>query len=118
MPYLPYRLQRGWIGGETWNDVPVNVGELVAEEFVVDLSCVVGLRDGPGDQVHFLHQLNPFCRRQVKEFRRVTLKDHHRPARKKLIVVEIDFRQPEIDNEVVGARPGPCAGMTPGIGHG
>lgn len=107
MLHPPYRFQRGRIRGETWNDVPMNVGELVAEEFVVDLSGLIDMCDGLGDHVHFFQQLDPLCRRQVKEFRRMTLKDYHRPPGEKLIVVEIDPRQPEIDDEMVRTGPGP-----------
>ena len=39
----PHRFQRGRIVRQTWNDVPVDVRELVAEEFVVDFFGVIGL---------------------------------------------------------------------------
>lgn len=98
--------------------MPVDMGELVAEEFVIDLPGLVNLRNNLGDQVHFLHQLNPLCRRQVKKFRGMTLEDHDSPAGEKLIVMEIGFRQSEVGDEVVGSGPSAQACFARGIGHG
>ena len=39
----PHRFKRRRIVGQAWDDVPVDVGELVAEEFVVDFFGVIGL---------------------------------------------------------------------------
>jgi len=69
----------------------MDVRELVAEEFVVDLLGVIDLREGLSDSRDFFHQLHAFRRRQVEEFRRVALKDHDGPAGEELVVVEIDF---------------------------
>jgi len=69
--------------------MPVDMGELVAEEFVIDLPGLIDLGKGLGDEAHFLHQLNPFCGRQMKQFYRVTLEDDHGPAGKELVIVKI-----------------------------
>ena len=71
--------------------MPVDVRELVAEEFVVDLSGLIDHRDNLGDEVHFLHQLNPFRGSQMKQLRRVAFEDDNGPAGKELIVVKIGF---------------------------
>jgi len=39
----PHRIERCRIAGQAWDDVPVDVRELVAEEFVVDLLGGIGL---------------------------------------------------------------------------
>jgi hypothetical protein len=43
----------------------------------------------------------------VKEFRRVALENNHRPAGEKLIVVKKDLRESQVNDEVIGSRPGP-----------
>jgi len=37
MLHPPHWFKGGWVVGESGNEMPVDVGELVAEEFVVDL---------------------------------------------------------------------------------
>ena len=118
MLHPPHWFEWGWVAGQSGNDMPVDVGELVAEEFVVDLPGLIDLRDNLGDQVHFFHQLNPLCRGQVKKLRRMPLKDYHRPAGKELIVMEIGLRQSEVGDEVISARPGARAGFASWIFHG
>src|SRR5690349_12285752 len=39
----PYRLQRGRIVRRARDDVPVDVGNLIAEQFVIDLRSPIGL---------------------------------------------------------------------------
>jgi hypothetical protein len=65
------------------------MGELVAEEFVVDLPGLIDLAKSFGHQAHFLHQLNPFRGSQVKELCRVTFEDDDGPAREELILMQI-----------------------------
>ena len=43
----------------------------------------------------------------MKQFGCMTVKNQHRPAGEKLIVVEKDLRESKIDDEVIGSRPGP-----------
>lgn len=81
--------------------MPVHVGQLVAQEFVIDLFGFKDLREDFGDQIYFLDQLRPFSWSQVKQFCRVTFEDDNRPAGKELVVVEIGFRQAQVGNEVV-----------------
>ena len=69
--------------------MPVNVGELVAKEFVIDLHGFIGLGKSFGDKIHFLHQLNPFRGSQIKQLCRVALEDDDGPAGEVLIVMKI-----------------------------
>lgn len=39
----PNRIERRRISGQAWDDVPVDVRELVAEEFIVDLLGIIDL---------------------------------------------------------------------------
>jgi hypothetical protein len=114
----PHRFQWGWVLCQPWDDVPVNVGELIAEQFVVDLLGPIGMCERLGDPVHFLHELDPFCRRQMEEFRCVALKDNHRPPGEELVIMEIGFRESKIRDEMIGSGPGPLAGLAGWIGHG
>ena len=43
MLYPPHWFEGGRVAGQSGNDMPVDVGELVAEEFVVDLSGLIDL---------------------------------------------------------------------------
>ena len=60
MLYPPHWFEGGRVAGQSGNDMPVDVGELVAEEFVIDFLGLIDPGQGLGNQVHFLHQLNPF----------------------------------------------------------
>jgi hypothetical protein len=118
MLHSPYWFERRRVTGEARDNVPVNVGELVAQEFVVDLPGFIDLRDNFGDQIHFLHQLNPLCRSKLKELCGMTVKDYHCPAGEKLIVVEKGFRQSEIRNEMIVSWPGGLADLAGWVAHG
>lgn len=91
MRHPPDRFEWRGICGEAGDDVPVDVRQLVAEKFVVDLLGFIDLCKRLGDEGHFFHQLHPFRRRQVKELRCVALEDEDGPAGKELIVVQIGF---------------------------
>lgn len=67
--------------------MPVDVRELVAEEFVIHLLGVIDLGQGLGDEVHFLHQLSPFCGSQMKELCCVVFEHNNSPTGEKLIFV-------------------------------
>jgi hypothetical protein len=54
----------------------------------------------------------------MKEFGHMTMKDHHRPSGKVLIVMEIDARESEVEDEVIVSRPGSCAGLALRVAHG
>jgi hypothetical protein len=98
--------------------MPVDVGELIAEEFVVDLPGLIDLSKGLRDEAHFLHQLNPFCGRQMKQFCCVALEDDDGPAGKELILVKISPRQSEVSDKMICSRPATLAGLASWICHG
>ena len=106
MRHSPHWLEGGWIAGKSGNDMPVDVRKLVAEEFVVDFSGSIDLGKGFGNEVHFLHQLNPFRGGQMKQFCRMAFEDNDGPAGKELIVMKIGARQFEVGDEMVGSGPG------------
>ncbi len=118
MRHQPDWFERRGVRGEAGDNVPVDVRQLVAEEFVVDLLGSIDLRERLGDPVYVFHQLYPFHRRQVKELRCVTLENEDGPAGEKLIVVQIGFRESEIRDDMIGSGPGLCAGLAGMIGHG
>jgi len=118
MRHPPDWLEGGGVVCLARDEMPVDVRQLVAEEFVVDLCGPIGLRERLGDQGDVFHQLYPFCRRQMKEFCRVALKDDNGPAGEELIVMQVDLRDAEIRDEMIGSGPGLCAGLAGRIGHG
>jgi len=118
MWHPPDWFERSGIVRQARDEVPMDVRQLVAEEFVVDLLGPIGLRERLGDQGHFFHQLHPFCRRQMEEFCRVALKDDNGPAGEELVFMEIGFRETEIHDDMIGSGPGFCAGLAGRIGHG
>ncbi len=56
----PHRIEGRGISGQAWDDVPVDVRELVAEEFVVDLLGIIDLYEYPSDGRDVFHQLHAF----------------------------------------------------------
>jgi len=117
MRHAPHWFKGGWVTGQPGNEVPVDVGKLVAEEFVVDLPGLIDLGEGFGDEAYFLHQLNPFGGRQIIQFPRMALEHEDGPAGEKLIVVQIDLREPEVGDEMVGSGPAALAGFACRICH-
>lgn len=113
----PHRVERSRVIRQAWNDVPVDVRKLVAQEFVVDFLGAIDLRERLGDGVHGFHQLNSFRRRQMEEFRCMALQDDDGPTAEKLIVVEIDFCESDMRNEMIGSWPGSCAGFARRVAH-
>lgn len=60
MRYSPYRFQRGWIIRQSGNDMPMDMGELIPQEFIVDLLGLVDLGQDIGDSADFFNQLYTF----------------------------------------------------------
>ncbi len=118
MLHPPDWFEGGRVVREAGDEVPVDVGELVAEEFVVDLPGLIDLAKSFGDQVHFFHQLHPLRGGQLEEFCCMAFEDDDCPAGKELIVMEIGFGQSEVGDGMVGARPGALAGFARRVGHG
>ena len=118
MLHPPDWFQWSRIGGQPGNHMPVDVGELVAKEFVIDLLGLIDLRDNLGEEAHFLHQLNPLRRSQMKQLCGVALEDDDGPSGEELIVMQIGFGEAKIRNEMVFFWPVALADVTRGIHHG
>jgi len=118
MLYPPYWLERGRVAGQSRNDMPVDVGELVTEEFVVDLFGLIDLSQGFGDEVHFFHQLNPFRGSQMKQLCRVAFEDHDGPPGEELILMQVGLGEAEVSNEMVFFGLNALAGLARGVAHG
>jgi len=118
MFYPPYWIERGRVAGQSRNDMPVDVKELVAEEFVVDLPGLIDLGQGLGDEVYFLHQLNPFCGSQMKQLCCVAFEHYDGPAGEELIVMQVGLGEAEVGNEMVFFGPYALAGLTGRVAHG
>ncbi len=118
MLYPPHWFEGGRVAGQSGNDMPVDVGKLVAEEFIIEFPGLIDPRDDLGDQVHFLHQHNPFRGSQMKQLCRVAFEDNDGPTAEELIVVQIGLGEAEVSDEMVFFRPAALAGATSIICHG
>ena len=118
MLHQPHWFEGGRIAGQSWNDMPVDVGELVAEEFVIDFLGRIDLGQGLGNAIDFFHQLNPFRGSQMKQFRRVAFEDDDGPAWEELILAQICPGEAEVSDEMVFFRPAALAGATRMLRHG
>jgi len=98
--------------------MPVDVGELVAEEFVIDLLGFIDLSENFGDATDFLHQQNPFRGSQMKQLCRMAFEDDDSPAGEELIVMQIGPGEAQIRDEMVFSRPAALAGLARWIFHG
>ena len=116
--YPPHRFEGGRVAGQPGNHMPVDVGKLIAEEFIIDFPGVINLSDNLGHQVHFFHQLNAFCWSQMKQLCCMALEHDDGPPGKELIVVQIGLGEAEVGNKMVGTRPGSCADLTGRVCHG
>ena len=88
MLHSPHWLKGSWVVGQSGNHMPVDVGKLVAKEFIVDLPSLIDVCQGLGDDVHFLYQLNTFCGNKKKQLCRVAFEDDDGRTWSKLYVVE------------------------------
>ena len=118
MLHSPHWFEGGRITGQPGNDMPVDVGELITEEFVVDLPGLINLGQGFGDEVHFLHQLNPFRGSQMKQFCRMAFEEDDGPAWEELILMQVGLGEAEVGDEMVFFRPDVLACATCLIRHG
>ncbi len=73
MSYQPDWFEGSGLGGKTRDDMPMDVGKLVAEELIIHLYRLKDLGEGFRDSTYFLYHLTSFCRCQLKQFHRVPL---------------------------------------------
>ena len=118
MLHPPDRFQGGRVGREAGDEMPVDMGELIAQELVVDLPGIENLCQCLGHQGDFFHQLHSLRGGQLEEFGGVAPEDDDGPALEKLILMQVGLGKSQVGDEMVGARPGTLAGATGIIGHG
>lgn len=97
--------------------MPVNMGELVAEEFVIDLLGPIDLGENLGDTADVLHQQNPFRGGQMKQLCLMAFENDNDPAGEELIVMQIDFGEVEVGDEMGFLGPAALASLTARIHH-
>ena len=96
MLHSPHWLKGSWVVGQSGNHMPVDVGELVAKEFIVNLPGLIDLCQGLGDEAHFLHQLNSFRGSQMEQFCCMPFEDDDGPAGEELIFKQIGLGEAEV----------------------
>lgn len=89
MRHSPHGFQWSWIARLTRDEMPMNVRQLIPEEFVVDFLRLVDFRQGRGYAIHIFDQLRSLRLGQLEQFGRVTAEYQDGPTREKLIVVKI-----------------------------
>lgn len=114
----PHRFEWGGISDQTWDQVPVNMGNLVAQEFVIDLPCAERIRQHLCDACHFFDQSPSLLRRKLKELGRVVIQHQDGPTREKLVVMQISCREPAVGDLMLPRRPGSGAHLARWIAHG
>src|SRR5262249_23528355 len=93
-------------------EMPVDVRDLIAEQFVIHLVGVEHAGQGLRDVRDLLNEGRPLARRQGEQFGGVALQHEYRPARKKLVVVEVRNGFAEVGDPLLGAGPLPRARRT------
>src|SRR5438034_4769211 len=89
----PHRLQWSRIIGQPWDDMPMDVRKLIAEQFIVDLHGIKHDRQCLRDFRHLLYELTALFTGEVKQLGCMPLEHQHRPPREELILVKIRDRE-------------------------
>ncbi len=97
----PYWLERRGIVWKAWYEMPMNVRGLIAKQAIVHFFSCEGPVQHFCQPADFLHELDAFGRRQIKQFRGMAFEHNDAPAGEKLVVMKIGRRQSQIRNEVV-----------------
>src|SRR3989475_13095436 len=108
----PHRLAWGRVIGESWDDMPVNVRELVAEQLVVDLDGIEHDGQRARHFRDFFYELAALFPCEVEQLGRVTLEHQHGPSGEELIVVEVCDPEPKFCDLLILGRPLPCPHLT------
>jgi hypothetical protein len=69
----PHRFQRGRIIGKPGNEMPMNMGQLVPQQFIIDLDRLKFFPEPARHEGDFLNETGSLITRQVKEFRGMPL---------------------------------------------
>ncbi len=83
----PHRLKGRRVLRQPWNDVPMDMGELIAEQFVIDFDRLPFSGEEVGHSGDFVDHAAAVVAREVEEFSRVTFQHQHRPAGEELVIV-------------------------------
>ena len=118
MRNTPHWLQGGRIVRSARNQMPMDVGKLVAEQFIVDLHGLPRVCEHRSHLGHFFDESAAFVARKVEEFSRMTFQYQHGPAGEELVVVQIGLGQSTIGNESVPIGPGSDTGFARLVVHG
>lgn len=114
----PHRLEGRGVLWQAWNDVPMDMGELIAEQFVIDFDRLPFSSEEAGHSGDFFDQAGAVGPREVEEFSRVAFQHQYRPAGEELIIVKIGLRETTISDEMIRIGPGAQTGLAVRAGHG
>ena len=118
MRNTPHRFEWRGIPRKAWNQMPMDVRKLVAEQLIVDLHGLPLLREQGCDPGHFFHEAAAFVAREVKEFRGVPFQDEHGPAGEELVVMQVGPGESAIGDEMTPVGPGADTGLARLAAHG
>ena len=96
----------------------MDMGELIAEQFVIDFDRLPFSNEEAGHSGDFFDQAAAVGAREVKEFSRVAFQHQYRPAGEELIIMQIGSREAAISDEMVRIGPGAHTGFARRAGHG
>ena len=114
----PHRFERRGILRKARNQMPMNMRELVTEQFIIDLYGLPLLREQGRDSGHFFHEATAFVAREVKEFRGVAFQDEHGPAGEELVVMQVGPGEFAFGDEMTPVGPGADTGLAGWGAHG
>lgn len=114
----PHRFERRGIPRKARNQMPMDMRELVTEQFIIDLHRLPLLREQGRDPGHFIYEPTAFVAREVEEFRGVAFQDEHGPAWEELIVMQVGPGESAIGDELFPAGPGADTGLADWGAHG
>ncbi len=118
MRNTPHRFERRRILRKTRNQMPMDVGKLVAEQLIVDFHGLPLLREQGSDPGHFFHEAAAFVAREMKQLRGVAFQHQHGPAGEELVVMQVGPGESAIGDELVPAGPGADTGLAGWEAHG
>ena len=107
----PHRFKRCGILCEPGDKVPMDMGQLVPQQFIIDFDRSEFFRKMAGHRGDFLNEASPLILRQLKELSGMPFEHQHGPSGEKLILMELSHRLAAIRNEMVVPRPLAGAGF-------
>ena len=116
--HAPHRPARLGIAGEARDQVPVDVGDLIAEQLVVHLHRLIDLCEGVRHATDVLDHPGALRRRQVVELGGVAPQDHEHPPGKELIRVQVCPARVEVGDEEIALARDALAELAGGRAHG